>query len=92
MYAYEMQLPKISRSKIDGMQKFYETENNADATKYFEIHEETDIRHAQLWRNIIEQTNLEKEETVFNAAIISLQAQNKLLDSIQERYLVAGYH
>src|SRR5919197_2331073 len=48
MYAYEMQLPKISRSKIDGLQKFYGMENNADATSYFEIHEETDIRHAEL--------------------------------------------
>jgi pyrroloquinoline-quinone synthase len=84
MYAYEMQLPKISRSKIDGLQKFYGMENNADATNYFEIHKETDIRHAQLWRNIIEQTSLEKEEAVFNAAIISLQAQNKLLDSVQD--------
>jgi pyrroloquinoline-quinone synthase len=92
MYAYEMQLPKISRSKIDGLQKFYGMENNAYATNYFEIHKETDIRHAQLWRNIIEQTSLEKEEAVFNAAIISLQAQNKLLDSVQERYLAAGYH
>jgi pyrroloquinoline-quinone synthase len=89
MYAYEMQLPKISRSKIDGLQKFYGMENNADATNYFEIHEETDVRHAQLWRNIIEQTTREKEEAVFNAAIISLQAQNKLLDSVQERYLLA---
>src|SRR5918911_548668 len=90
MYAYEMQLPKISRSKIDGLQKFYGMENNADATNYFEIHKETDIRHAQLWRNIIEQTSLEKEEAVFNAAINSLQTQNKLLDFVQERYLLAA--
>jgi pyrroloquinoline-quinone synthase len=82
-----MQLPKISRSKIDGLHKFYGMENNTDATNYFEIHEETDVRHAQSWRNIIEQTSPEKEEAVFNAAIISLQAQNKLLDSVQEMYL-----
>ena len=87
MYTYEMQLPKISRSKIDGLHKFYGMENNTDATNYFEIHEETDVRHAQSWRNIIEQTSPEKEEAVFNAAIISLQAQNKLLDSVQEMYL-----
>ncbi|HJT50290.1 MAG TPA: iron-containing redox enzyme family protein [Nitrososphaeraceae archaeon] len=89
MYAYEKQLPKISRSKIDGLQKFYGMENNADATNYFEIHEETDVRHAELWRSIIKHTNQEKEQAVFNAAIISLQAQNKLLDSVQEKYLSA---
>ena len=92
MYAYEMQLPRISRSKIDGLQKFYGMENNADATNYFEIHEETDVRHTQVWRNIIEETNPEKEEAVFNAAIISLLAQNKLLDSVQERYLPSACH
>jgi pyrroloquinoline-quinone synthase len=89
MYAYEKQLPKISRSKIDGLQKFYGMENNADATNYFEIHEETDVRHAELWRSIIKRTSQEKEQAVFNAAIISLQAQNKLLDSVQEKYLSA---
>ena len=87
LYAYEVQLPKISRSKIDGLQKFYGMENNTDATNYFEIHEETDVRHAQLWRDIIKRTSPEKEEAVFNAALISLQAQNKLLDSVQEKYL-----
>jgi pyrroloquinoline-quinone synthase len=91
MYAYEMQLPKISRSKIDGLRKFYGMYNNADATNYFEIHEETDIRHAELWRNIIQQTSAEKEEAALNAAIVSLQAQNKLLDSVQENYL-SVYH
>ena len=89
MYAYEVQLPKVSRSKIDGLQKFYGMENKTDATKYFEIHEETDVRHAQLWRNIIKRTNPEKVEAVFNAAIIYLEAQNKLLDSVQEKYLSA---
>jgi pyrroloquinoline-quinone synthase len=87
MYAYEMQLPKISRSKIDGLHKFYGMDNNTDATNYFEIHEETDIRHAELWRNIIQQIGAEKEEAALKAAIISLQAQNKLLDSVQEKYL-----
>jgi pyrroloquinoline-quinone synthase len=87
MYAYEMQLPKISRSKIDGLHKFYQMDNNTDATNYFEIHEETDIRHAELWRNIIQQTSAEKEEVALKAAILSLEAQNKLLDSVQEKYL-----
>ena len=53
---------------------------------YFEIHEEVDIRHADTWRNIIQQTAPEKEKLAFNAAIESLQAQNKLLDSVQETF------
>jgi pyrroloquinoline-quinone synthase len=93
MYAYEMELPKISRSKIDGLKKHYGTDNNnnsnnnTDATNYFEIHEKADIRHAAIWRNIIQKTAAEKEELTFNAVVLSLQAQNKLLDSVYEKYV-----
>ena len=86
MYAYEMELPKISRSKIDGLKKFYGMDSE-DATKYFEIHEEADVRHAQVWREILQRIPSERHETAINAAIKSLQAQNMLLDSVNEKYV-----
>lgn len=86
MYAYEMELPKISRSKIDGLKKFYNMES-ADATNYFEIHEEADVRHAQVWREILNKIPEERQEAAFNAAVESLKAQNMLLDSVQEKYV-----
>jgi pyrroloquinoline-quinone synthase len=86
MYAYEMELPKISRSKIDGLKNLYGMDSE-DATKYFEIHEEADVRHAQVWREILQRIPSEKHETVINAAIKSLQAQNMLLDSVHEKYV-----
>jgi pyrroloquinoline-quinone synthase len=89
MYAYEMELPKISRSKIDGLKKFYNMDN-ADATNYFEIHEEADVRHAQVWREILSKVPAERQEAAFNAAVKSLKAQNMLLDSVQEKYV--GMH
>lgn len=85
MYAYEKELPKISRSKIDGLKKFYGMNNNTQATNYFEIHEEADVRHAAVWHNIIQEIPVEKEELAFNAAVLSLETQNKLLDSVQEK-------
>src|ERR671916_488782 len=42
MYAYERELPKISRSKIDGLKEFYGMDNE-DAVKYFETHEEANV-------------------------------------------------
>jgi pyrroloquinoline-quinone synthase len=87
MYAYEMELPKISRSKIDGLKKLYGMDSE-DATKYFEIHEEADVRHAQIWREILQRIPSEKHEAAINAAIQSLQAQNMLLDSVHEKYVV----
>ena len=86
MYAYEMELPKISRSKIDGLKKLYGMDSD-DATKYFEIHEEADVRHAQVWREILQRIPSERHDAVINAAIKSLQAQNNLLDSVHEKYV-----
>lgn len=89
MYAYEMELPKISRSKIDGLKKFYGM-NTEDAMKYFEIHEEADVRHAQVWREILEKIPVYKQQAALNAAIESLKAQNMLLDSVIEKYVSSG--
>ena len=86
MYAYEMELPKISRSKIDGLKKLYGMDSE-DATKYFEIHEEADVRHAQVWKEILQRIPAERHEAAINAAIKSLQAQNMLLDSVHEKYV-----
>lgn len=86
MYAYEAELPKISRSKIDGLKKFYGM-STEDATRYFEVHEEADIRHAAIWRDIISGSPAEKHNAIFQAAIESLEAQNMLLDSVQEKYV-----
>jgi pyrroloquinoline-quinone synthase len=89
MYAYEMELPKISRSKIDGLKNFYGMRSE-DATKYFEIHEEADVRHAQVWRKILQEIPTERQEAAFSAAVESLKAQNMLLDSVQEKYVGAN--
>ena len=91
MYAYEAELPKISRSKIDGLKRFYGMDSE-EATKYFEIHEEADVRHAQVWREILQKIPEERRQTAFNAAVESLKAQNMLLDSVQEKYVGSGMH
>ena len=87
MYAYEKELPKISRSKIDGLKKFYGVQSN-EATKYLEIHEEVDLRHSEVWKNILKTIPEDKQECALNAAISSLEAQNKLLDSVYKNYVL----
>ncbi|HEY1247457.1 MAG TPA: iron-containing redox enzyme family protein [Nitrososphaera sp.] len=89
MYAYEMELPKISRSKIDGLKKFYGM-NSEDSMKYFETHEEADVRHAEVWREILGKIPAHKQQAALNAAIESLKAQNMLLDSVIEKYVSSG--
>lgn len=85
MYAYEKELPKISRSKIDGLEKFYRLTSH-ESRHYFEIHEVADLKHAALWREILGRVSLDGEESALAAAIKSLEAQNKLLDAVMEKY------
>jgi pyrroloquinoline quinone (PQQ) biosynthesis protein C len=45
MYAYELDLPNISRSMIEGLNKFFSL-LNSNSTNYFEIHEDEDARQS----------------------------------------------
>ena len=53
MYAFEKEIPKISQTKLDGLSQFYGM-TNEEATQYFKLHTEADIRHAASWRNILQ--------------------------------------
>jgi len=85
MYALEQEIPKISLSKIDGLRKFYGITDD-DSIEYFRIHMEADIRHAALWRRILENIPASREDDLVQTASKSLAAQNLLLDSCCEAY------
>ena len=85
MYALEQEIPKISLSKIDGLRKFYGISDD-DAIEYFRLHAEADIRHAALWRKILEKTSVSREDEFVEIAGKSLTAQNLLLDSCYDAY------
>ena len=92
MYAFEKELPQISKTKIEGLQKFYDISKD-DAITYFKIHEIADIEHANLWKTIIldreiNKTNDEKTtKLILRASVNSLVAQNQLLDSVYNTYV-----
>ena len=88
MYAYEMDLPNISKSKIEGLNKFYNL-SSPDSRNYFEIHQEADVRHAAIWRNMIRKIPDHKYESCIDSAVKSLNAQNLLLDAVYEKYVKA---
>ena len=85
MYALEQEIPKISLSKIDGLRRFYGISDD-DVIEYFRIHAEADIRHAALWRKVLENVPKTKEEELAQIASKSMSAQNLLLDSCYEAY------
>jgi pyrroloquinoline-quinone synthase len=86
LYAFEKQLPKISETKLDGLAKFYGI-TDGDSSEYFNIHKEIDIYHSKIWENIIKESSDDQKEKILNAIILSLKAQNSLLDSVKTRYV-----
>lgn len=84
MYAFEKEIPKISQTKLDGLAQFYGISSD-EATQYFKLHTEADIRHAASWRNILEKSSADSA-TLIEIADKSITAQNLLLDSCYEAY------
>ena len=84
MYAFEKEIPKISQIKLEGLAEFYGI-SSKEATEYFRLHTEADIRHAASWRNILEQSKTSDEDLI-KFADDSISAQNLLLDSCYEQY------
>ncbi len=84
MYAFEKEIPKISQTKLDGLIEFYGMTSN-EATEYFKLHTEADIRHAALWRNILEKSSTDSNN-LLEIADRSISAQNLLLDSCYDEY------
>ena len=92
MYAFEKEIPLVSQTKLDGLASFYDM-TQPSTTRYFELHTEADVRHAALWRRIIEDSDAattQSDETfvsvLLETASRSVSAQNMLLDACYEEY------
>ena len=84
MYAFEKEIPKISQTKLEGLANFYGL-TTEDATEYFKLHSEADIRHAAAWRNILQSATTNPDKLI-EIADKSISAQNLLLDSCYDTY------
>ncbi|HVC27359.1 MAG TPA: iron-containing redox enzyme family protein [Nitrososphaerales archaeon] len=88
MYAIESEQPKISRTKLDGLKAFYGMSGDEDGTIYFREHEVADVRHAAVWRSILQREVAGGDERAsLEAAALSSSAQNTILDSVMETYV-----
>lgn len=85
MYAFEKEIPMISKTKLEWLDEFYGM-TSKDATDYFVIHSEADIRHAALWREILDEMPEEKHAALLAIAKLSLEGQNEVLDACYEEY------
>jgi len=83
LYAYESQIPEISRTKREGLAAFYGIDD-AEAIRFFTVHEEADVWHRQVEREALGRvaaTDQDREQALA-AAERCLDAINRILDGV----------
>ena len=93
LYAYESQIPEVSRVKIDGLRKFYGI-SDPEKIKFFSVHQEADVLHSQAERDmIVSNTDDDLSPSVARAASATADALWSFLDGVQDTFVTPkGVH
>lgn len=87
LYAYESQIPEVSRVKIKGLEKFYGIAD-PDSIRFFTVHQEADVFHSRSEREMIDRyTPPELYEGVQEAAARTADALWRFLDGVHDVYV-----
>ena len=83
LYAYESQIPEVSKTKREGLREFYGIEEG-DATKFFSVHEHADVWHRQVERDALGRVadTPEARERALEAARRCCDALRRALDGV----------
>jgi pyrroloquinoline-quinone synthase len=83
LYAYESQIPEISKTKREGLASFYGIED-PDATRFFTVHEQADVWHRQVEREALGRVAQSEQDRqrALAAASRCLDALNRALDGV----------
>ncbi|MEO6693785.1 MAG: CADD family putative folate metabolism protein [Ignavibacteria bacterium] len=89
LYAYESQVPEISRTKINGLKNFYGIDS-PKAIEFFAVHEEADVYHSKDEMDIIVKNNhsLEDQKRLINTVDESATLMWNFLDGVYKNYCV----
>ena len=85
-YAYESQIPRVAKTKADGLVKHYAAD--AKTCSYFTLHQFADVEHAQVWRELLAAevaAHPEQAESALSAAENAAQALWHALDGMEAR-------
>lgn len=99
LYAYESQVPEVSKTKIKGLKKHYNI-TDSRGLEFFTLHIDVDVEHAKIGKEILEfgmsqiapsaMRNGEfgvREEWVILSVRDSLNALWKMLDGVQSTFV-----
>jgi len=83
LYAYESQIPAVSKTKIDGLAAWYGITEQRDIS-FFSVHMEADVFHSQTARELLETLcdTPEKCEEAHAAATRTVNALYRFLDAV----------
>lgn len=83
LYAYESQIPEISRTKREGLAAFYGIDD-PEAVRFFTVHEEADVWHRQVEREALGRVAATPEDrkSALAAADRCLDSINRILDGV----------
>lgn len=89
LYAYESQVPEISKTKIAGLKNFYGIDAEK-AIEFFKVHEEADVYHSRDEMEIMNNTNrsLEDQKRLINTVDESATLMWNFLDGVYKNYCV----
>jgi len=73
LYAYEYQTPEISKTKIEGLKKFYGIEDAA-TLEFFKVHEIADIYHSRSCEKLIDAIPADHQAQALAAARTASEA------------------
>ena len=87
LYCYESMQPEISETKKDGLQKFYNI-NDEDTLKFFTVHMHADKWHRKVVRNIIKRVadSKSKQDEITSSVETALGALNNFLTGMERVY------
>ena len=90
LYAYESQIPEVSKTKREGLGAFYGI-GDENATRFFSVHETADVWHRQVEREALGRVadTPEGREKALDAARRCCDALNRALDGVMRENALA---
>ena len=82
LYAYESQLPGIARTKIKGLVERYDLDDPR-ALKFFQVHEQADVEHADVCRELLDALPANERTEAHAAACELAEALRTFLNGMQ---------
>ena len=86
-YAYESQVPRVAKEKARGLKEMYGAD--AQACRYFTLHTTADVRHSQVWKDLLSKEALDDAAATraLDAAESAAKALWIALDGIERERL-----